>query len=80
MLGPYRYHCPSCDLTSDPYFLPWNAQNFGEGHRKRRHDGMHPAGECILAPKITPPHGRSEWTAVAVFTAVMLTFIISRLF
>lgn len=80
MLGPYRYHCPSCDLTSDPFLVRWKADGFGEGHRDRRHDGMHPTGECILSPQFTGPSGRGEWGAVAVFAAVILLAMVSRLF
>ncbi|WP_309317441.1 hypothetical protein [Streptomyces salinarius] len=78
MLGPYRYHCPSCELTSDPYFLRSKADDVGDDHRDRRHDGMHPTGECILTSgEWRAPQG-GERTAVVVFAVVMLFAIVSQ--
>lgn len=73
----YRYDCPLCNLTSNPYWLRSRAEDKGADHRHTRHDDMNPKGESILVETFHLPR-RGELKPVVIVAVVILAGIISK--
>lgn len=73
----HRYDCPSCGLTSAPYWRRSSAEAKGAEHRHNRHDNMHPQGEGILTEVFQLP-GRRDLTPIVVFTVLIVAGLVSK--
>ncbi|MFE0546521.1 hypothetical protein ACFYOF_20515 [Streptomyces sp. NPDC007148] len=77
MFGPYRYDCPACGVTSEPYITRRAAERRGAGHRDRRHEGMHPRGEAIVSDRFRGLQG-GERQAAAIVAALLLIALVTK--
>ncbi|MFF5968206.1 hypothetical protein ACFY64_31685 [Streptomyces collinus] len=66
----HRYECENCNLVSDPYVLRNSAERYGQEHRDKRHDGMHPS-EAILSGGGRMPQA-DEWRIFALVGVLIL--------
>jgi hypothetical protein len=75
---PFTYNCPRCGTASRPYTFRAGAEGHGVRHRRRRHDGDYPVGECIQRIAWISPFARaaawrpSRGDAVAAAVAGLL--------
>ncbi|MFI2434697.1 hypothetical protein [Streptomyces sp. NPDC018693] len=73
----HRYECGNCQLVSDPYVLRNAAERYGQEHRDKRHDGMHPMNEAILSGGGRMPQA-GEWRIFVLFGVLILLGIASK--
>ena len=75
---PFTYNCPRCGTASRRYTFRAGAEGHGVRHRRRRHDGDYPVGECIQHIAWIGPFARaaawrpSRGDAVAAAVAALL--------
>lgn len=73
----HRYDCPSCGLTSAPYWRRSKAEEKGAEHRRNRHDNMHPKGETIVSEVFQLP-GRGDLKPVIIFAVLIVAGLVTK--
>lgn len=73
----HRYECGNCNLVSDPFVLRHGAERYGQEHRDKRHDGMHPLNEAILTSAGRMPQ-TSEWRIFLIVGILILVGLLSK--
>ena len=74
----HRYECGNCQLVSEPYTLRHGAKRYGQVHRDKRHDGMHPLNEAILTESGGRMPQPGEWRIFVLFGVLILAGLISK--
>ncbi|CAL9535558.1 hypothetical protein [Streptomyces sp. enrichment culture] len=76
----HSYECGNCNLRSDPFILRNSAERYGQEHRDKRHDGMHPLDEAILSggSGVMPQPG--DWKVFALVAALFVMGLMTKVF